>query len=139
MPPGLSLAGAILSGTPSTTGTYIFTVKASNVTGNDYADEKQFTVVINPSGAPVITTGSNLTGKQGESFSQSFSANGNPTIVWALLSGTLPNGLGLSGNVISGTPTESGEFIFTLTATNGAGSDSRQFKLTLEASEEDIN
>ena len=44
LPPGLTLNGAVISGIPSTAGTYNFTLSASNVHGNS---SKDLTIVIN--------------------------------------------------------------------------------------------
>jgi hypothetical protein len=50
----------------------------------------------------------------------------------SVTSGALPAGLSLSGCVFSGTPTAAGAFGFTIKATNGAGSNSQAFTLTVK-------
>jgi len=49
-------------------------------------------------------------------------ATGDTPITWSLESGSLPNGLDLPGNTISGTPTTAGTSNFTVKATNSIGS-----------------
>ena len=85
--------------------------------------------------APSITTGATLpAGTVGTTYSQTLVASGTETISWELASGSsLPTGLSLSGNTIAGTPTASGTFTFTVTASNVAGSDSQEFSLTINA------
>ena len=133
LPPGLTRTGATISGTPTTEGVYTFNVTASNVTGSAYADTAQFTIVIGPSGAPVITTTSSLSAVVGQPFTRTLTATGNPPIGWSLdVGSSLPDGLALAGDVVSGTPTTSGTYTFTLWAKNGIGSgDSREFTLRI--------
>ena len=88
---------------------------------------------------PKITTTSLPDGTVGTSYSQPLAATGDATITWSLASGsTLPAGLTLdtSTGVISGTPTAADTYNFTVTATNGAGSDSKVFTLTVTANTE---
>src|SRR5262245_31559212 len=72
----------------------------------------------------VITTGSPLpNGVVGSSYSQTLSATGGtPPYSWSLASGSLPSGLSLSSSgTISGTPTQSGTFNFTVQARDSIG------------------
>ena len=83
--------------------------------------------------APAITTTSLSDGEVGTAYSQKLEATGDPTITWSV-SGTLPAGLTLnSDGTITGTPTTAGQFTFTATATNSAGSDSKEYELTINA------
>lgn len=70
-------------------------------------------------------------GKVGEAYSQTLAATGSVPITWSLESGSLPAGLTLSGNTISGTPTAAGTFTFTVKASNAAGSDSRELSIVI--------
>ena len=85
--------------------------------------------------APSITTDATLpAGTVGTTYSQTLVASGTETISWELDSeSSLPTGLSLSGNTITGTPSESGNFEFTITAKNNVGSDSQKFSLTINA------
>src|SRR4029079_17846905 len=58
------------------------------------------------------------TGRVGTPYSQAFTvsgANGSPTLS---LTGTLPSGITFSGGVLSGTPSQSGNFVITVNATD---------------------
>ena len=79
-------------------------------------------ITINP--AMAITTASLPNGFAGTSYTSTLSSTGGtPSITWALASGTLPTGLGLSTTgVISGTPTAAGSFTFSVSATDKATS-----------------
>lgn len=84
--------------------------------------------------APTITTADTdlPDGTVGTEYKQTLTATGN-NITWNLASGsTLPDGLSLSeGGVLSGIPTAANTYTFTVTATNDAGSDSKEFTLTI--------
>ena len=120
--PGLSLdINGVLSGTPTTAGTNTFTVQ---VTDNMSATaSNQFTIIIAAT-APGITTASPLhDGTVGIAYSQTLAATGGTMpCTWALSDGTLPDGVTLnSAGVISGSPTNSGTFSFTVQLTDYAG------------------
>ena len=83
--------------------------------------------------APTITTVSLPNGTEGTSYSQTLTATGTTPITWSVTSGSLPTGLSLNGNTISGTPTTAGTSTFTVKAENDYGNDSTQFTLTIEA------
>lgn len=60
-----------------------------------------------------------------QSYSHTFTIAGQPTPVVTVTDGDLPTGLTLSKTgVLSGTPTTTGTYPFTITATNGVGADS---------------
>ena len=78
---------------------------------------------------PKITTTDLPDGEVGEGYSQPLAADGN-NITWS--SSNLPGWLTLNSNgTISGTPTVAGTSTFTITATNGNGSDSKEFTLSI--------
>jgi len=130
LPPGTTLIGAIISGTPTTLGIYKFTIQAENITGPYYADTRQFTISIVPSGAPVITTDSPLYAIKDIPYFLSLEANSDTPITWSLAGGSfLPDGLYLTDDVISGTPTVPGVYSFTIIAENDDSSDSRIFTM----------
>ena len=85
--------------------------------------------------APTITTTTLPNGTVGTAYNQTLIADGTAPITWSVTGGSLPDGLSLSEDgVLSGTPTaETAEkdFTFTVTATNDAGSDSKEFTLTI--------
>jgi N-acetylneuraminic acid mutarotase len=130
LPAGLTLVAAtgIISGTPTTAGSYSVTINALNTVGTGSA-----TLVITVSSpAPVITSALTATGVVGQAFSYTITATGAGSISYAAT--PLPAGLSLSGGTISGTPTSAGVTNVTLTATNSAGSDAKTLVLTINAS-----
>ncbi|MBQ7577327.1 MAG: putative Ig domain-containing protein, partial [Synergistaceae bacterium] len=129
LPNGLSLSSSgIISGIPTETGNFSFTVKASNTEGED---SRNFSITVNE--APTITTNATLTaGTKGVNYSVTLAASGTTPITWTKTDGNLPDGLILANTgVISGTPTKAGNFSFTVKASNTAGSDSRTFTITI--------
>lgn len=82
--------------------------------------------------APKITTESLASGTVGAAYSQALQADNAPTL-WSITSGSLPDGLNLSGSTISGTPTTAGTSTFTVKAENSAGSDSKEYTLTIQS------
>ncbi|MDR5698757.1 putative Ig domain-containing protein [Agromyces aerolatus] len=120
LPPGLSLSPeGVISGTPTTVGTYSFAVEASN--GVDPTALLGSTITVNE--GPAIS-GTPPAGIVGSGYSFTYTVTGTPTPTVSLASGTLPPGLTLSSaGVLSGTPTTAGTFTFTVGASNGVGSD----------------
>lgn len=64
-------------------------------------------------------------------YSQCLSATGTMPITWSIESGSLPNALFLTGDIISGTPSTAGTFNFTVKATNSVGNDTKQLSITI--------
>jgi hypothetical protein len=106
LPAGITLSSAgVLSGTPTASGSFSFTVKATSTAGND---TQALTLIVNA--APEITTASLPGGIVGAAYSAALAATGYPAAFsWALVDGDLPAGITLSaGGVLTGTPTEDG-------------------------------
>jgi uncharacterized protein YhjY with autotransporter beta-barrel domain len=120
-PPGIALgAGGAITGTPTTPGSYSFTVQATDATPN--TGTRNYTIDVG-SNILTLSPGSLPNGTQGTPYSQTVSASGGTgSYTFALASGSLPAGLTISaGGVISGTPTGSGPSTFTIGATDTAG------------------
>ena len=104
-----------------------------SIASND-ADENPCTFAIQGIGisAPVITSSLTASGNQGSPFTYTITATNLPTSYNAT---GLPAGLSINTTtgVISGTPTVTGSFNITITATNGIGSDNEILVLTLAA------
>ncbi len=84
---------------------------------------------------PSITTTSLAGGIVGEAYNATLAADGEPTSwTWSAdANSSLPPGLTLSGNSISGTPTTTGTYYFTVTASNNSGSDSKPLSITISS------
>ncbi len=136
LPPGLSINnhGAI-TGTPTTAGTYNFSLTATNGAGTSTAVAFSI-VIVTTAAAPVITTpaGALGNGVVGVPYNKTLTADNSPTS-WALVSGVLPLGLSINASgVISGTPTTAGAYTFEVTASNSTGtSASVAFSITIAA------
>jgi uncharacterized repeat protein (TIGR03803 family) len=96
--------------TPTHVGTYTYALTCGGV-------ESGFATLIVPN--PSITTSPTLpNGQVSGSYSQTLAAaDGTPPYTWTVTAGSLPPGLSLSSaGVISGTPTQSGNYSFTIQA-----------------------
>ena len=99
--------------------------------GIGYYDDIKITAL--PYRLPFITTEKNLlAGTVGLPYLQRLASEGDK-IVWSKISGNIPDGLELSSTngVISGTPTTSGLFTFTVKAENIKDSDIKDFSITI--------
>ena len=111
LPAGLSLSlDGVIDGTPTAEGTYPFTVEVTDQA--EATDVQLLSIDINAE--LVITTTALGEGTSGAPYSESLEAiGGTLSREWTLLSGTLPDGLGLSAaGVISGTTTSVGTYPF---------------------------
>ncbi|MHB8242408.1 MAG: putative Ig domain-containing protein [Solirubrobacteraceae bacterium] len=92
LPPGMSFAGGVLSGTPTQTGTYELTFTASNGVGANSVQQFTLNVVglhITTTSLPPVTPGT--------PYSQQLTATGGVTpLRWKISAGSLPSGLHLS-------------------------------------------
>lgn len=87
-------------------------------------------------GDPLVTTASLPGGVTGTGYNQTLAASGGSGAnIWSVTSGALPNGLTLSsGGVISGTPTVTGVFTFSVQVTDSASlSAARTLSITVTA------
>ncbi len=134
LPPGIALSSAgTLSGTPTTTGSFNFTVTATDSVGFTGSQAYTFNVA-----APTIAiTPTTLPAATGSiAYSQTLSASGgNGGYTYSLTAGTLPPGIALSSaGLISGTPTTTGSYSFTVRATDGFGfTGSQAYTVTVNA------
>lgn len=115
-----------------TTKLYVFNEQYNGDKLTDYASEL---IALSPVSMqlPSITTTTLPGGKAGDAYSQTLAATGTAPITWSIESGSLPAGLALSGDTISGTPTAAGTFTFTVKAANGAGSDTKELSIVIQA------
>ena len=132
LPPGMSFSDqgngiTLLEGTPTTGGTYPFTITASNSVGSDAT--QSFTLDV--SAAPAFTSASSVTFTVGTAGNFTVTAVGDPATGIVISDGgaTLPAGVTFVDNgdgtgTLSGTPTATGKLPVTLTASNGVTPDS---------------
>ncbi|MFZ9043030.1 MAG: putative Ig domain-containing protein [Ilumatobacteraceae bacterium] len=128
LPSGLSLTDDTISGTPDAAGTS--TVTVSVLSGDGSSDSVDLELVV---GTPVAVTTSSLDdGSTSAAYSASLAASGGSTpYTWSIVTGSLPAGLTLSGDTISGTPTTAGTSTFTVQVTDSIGrTDTAELSIT---------
>jgi uncharacterized protein (TIGR03437 family) len=120
LPPGLALGAlsGLLSGTPSTRGTYTFTLRARDSAGN----QAEHTATIAIEAPPLTISTSTLpTGLIGVPYSGKIEASGTPPYLFRVTGGSLPDGLGLASHgEFIGTPRNSGAFQFSISVTDAS-------------------
>ena len=135
LPPGLSVSDeGLISGTPTAAGSYDFylTVTYDKPTYCKPPSDDRFIININPAKPRLIVSTSSL---PDANINQAYTApalaaSGGSVSSWTLAGGTLPPGLTLNPNgVVSGTPTQSGVFSFTVQANGDGTSDTKQLAL----------
>ena len=139
LPEGLAMMSSygvystMIHGTPKRAETTSFTVQVKDAAGN--VATRSYTLTIDPPLPLEITNQSSTLapGTVGSSYATSLFANGGvQPYTWAIIAGQLPPGLTLSGNVISGTPTARGTFVFTARVSDSTGAQtSREFSITV--------
>jgi putative Ig domain-containing protein len=146
LPTGFSLSTAgVISGTPTAAGSFSFAVQVTDAEVPPQTATQGFGITINtPTSGLNITTASPLSGAtQNSAYTTSVTASGGtPPYTWSLGSGSaLPAGLSLTSGTpnatISGTPTATGTFKFTLDVKDSASSPataSASFLLTVTGS-----
>lgn len=123
LPSGLELhENGTLAGAPTETGDFSFTLEARNERG--HSRTKSYTLTVEA--APEIAVGpaSLPNGKINADYGpvQLSASGGAEPYAFDLASGQLPEGMTLAGDgTLSGTPTEAGEFAFTVRATDRYG------------------
>jgi hypothetical protein len=120
LPPDLYFFSfATLSGTPSTGGVYSFPVTVSDSSNPVQKVTQTISITVDPITALTVTTTSLPNGTLGTPYSATVQAAGGcPPYTWAAVN--LPTGLTLnaSSGAISGTPSASGLFGFTISVTD---------------------
>ncbi len=123
----LNLETGNISGTPQTEGIYSFFVQA---TAGGFITVKQFTLIVG-SVLEILTETPLQTGKVGEYYYCSFEVDSGYPAYWTLSDGDIPSGLIFSDGALSGTPTETGTYTFTLGAEAGGLTASKTFTITI--------
>jgi len=118
-PPGLALgSGGQLTGIPSQLGTFTFFVQVNDSDKvNPQSDIRSFSLTVSP--APTIPSAGLLPGGTvGVPYQTTLTVkDGTPPFIWTITQGSLPQGVVLfASGVISGTPTQAGNFSFSALA-----------------------
>ena len=120
LPPGITLTSAgVLAGTPTTAGSYPFTVNV--IDQNNGIATASITLVVNATLSLTFTAPP--AGQVGVAYSDTLTAAGGATpYTWSVSAGTLPAGLTLTAStgVLAGTPTTAGTFSFTVKVTDAS-------------------
>ena len=146
LPSGVSLSTAsgtttTLSGTPAVAGTYNFTVTATS-TADDSKTGSVSGKIIVTSGAILSLENGTQSGTVGSAISTITATSNKATTTWAVTG--LPSGLSLSSAsgsevTITGTPTQSGVFAYTLRGTYGGVTNDLNGTLTIAAKAPALN
>ena len=137
LPNGLQLSsGGVLSGTPSTAVnvTPVFRVRDA-ATSPQQTATKPLAIAISLPAALNITTGSLPNGVLNQAYDQTVAANGGSgTRSWSFQGGTIPNlTINSSTGRITGNPTPTGPFTFTVQVTDALFTDSQSYTITITA------
>lgn len=120
LPGGLSLSGCTITGTPTTAGTTLLTVRATDAASDTTVGVVSLTIL--PAGGGTITIASPPPATVNQPYTGTIAVTGGTApYTCSLASGTLPAGLSLSNAcVVSGTPTASGVSTVSVTATDSS-------------------
>ena len=116
-----SFSGTQIQYTPNAnyTGADSFTYRGKRTTPTSYVgDPQSVTISVNPP-TPIITSATNASGTLGQPFTYQITASDAPT---SFLADGLSGGLGMDASgMISGVPSQSGQFSVAISATNAGG------------------
>jgi hypothetical protein len=120
LPPGLTFvaSSALVTGVPTTAGTYTFTVKV--VDAANTSDARDFTLTIKPP-ALTIAPPANPAGTTGTPININFGCSGGVPPYTFGVTGSLPPGTTFANCILSGTPTAPGSFPVRVTVTDTTG------------------
>ncbi|WP_019464571.1 beta strand repeat-containing protein, partial [Dyella japonica] len=137
LPPGLSwnAATATLSGTPTQAGTFPITIQVTDSSGGSGPYTHNFTYMLqsNPPSLAMAPAGNSvLSAVYATAYSQSFTGTGGTSpYSYRVSSGSLPAGLSLSSSgVLSGSPTQWGNFSFAVTMIDSSTGVGAPFSVT---------
>ena len=142
LPSWLSLNSStgVLSGTPTTTGSSSFTIKATDSSNSNLTGSRAYTLTVNAASQLTVNPATLANASVNSAYSATLSATGGSgSYSFAVSAGTLPSWLSLNSStgVLSGTPTTTGSSSFTIKATDSSNSNltgSRAYTLTVTSS-----
>jgi hypothetical protein len=134
LPTGLSLSDeCVLAGTPSQAGAFSFWLEGQDslcppnpAPGSCLLTQSLFTV--NIKSRLFIATNSLPDGAINQPYAgQQLTVSGGAATSWSVVAGSLPPGINVSANgIVDGTPTQSGQFTFTVQANGNENNDTKQ-------------
>jgi hypothetical protein len=126
LPPGITLSSAgVLAGTPTTAGSYPFTVNV--IDQNNGIATTSITLVV--TAGLSLTFGAPPAGQVSVPYTDTLTAAGGTTpYTWSISAGSLPPGITLTAStgVLAGTPTTAGTFSFAVKVTDASGKTATQ-------------
>jgi glucose/arabinose dehydrogenase len=123
LPPGLSIAGSSIVGTPTKRGRSVFTLEIAETGGA--VSVKSYAMRIYR--ALTVTTKHLHKGRIGKNYAVRLHASGGKkTYGWTITAGALPAGLNVAGDMITGMPSTSGVANFTVQVTDSLGATAEQ-------------
>ncbi|MFJ4171401.1 FG-GAP-like repeat-containing protein [Paenarthrobacter sp. NPDC089714] len=140
-PQGLSVLNVVTStlGRVRTSSNVFHEITINEKTNRIYANDGYTTTVIDGTDvAPKFILGTPPNGRVGSSYAYGFSTSGSLTPAVRLKSGSIPPGLSLNGDYLSGIPTVPGTYSFSLAATNGIAPDAATPTITITIKPRDI-
>lgn len=131
LPEGLTFTNGIITGKAKTKGTYPVTVTVSNSAGNN---TKILSIDVHAV-MPVFGTTSLPAWIWHKAYSTTITMKKGTKPITLEIDGELPDGLTFDADTwtLSGTPKEAGEFTFTVTASNNAGTVSKELEININA------
>jgi hypothetical protein len=140
LPAGLVLSEGVISGKPTTVGTFPVVITLSDSSSPPLTDTAIFSIAVAEVVAPaavVLAPVTNQAATVGTKFSLALhSSGGAAPWTYGYKGNPLPAGLSISGNVISGTPTTVGITTVTATVTDSSSppsSDAVTFEIVVAA------
>jgi hypothetical protein len=132
LPDGLVLSDGAITGIPTKTGTFTFTVALKDSTETTVQEE--LSIRVRPNVFEIVTT-SLPDGTAGIAYYTTLKvAGGTPPYCWDVTGGSLPTGMdmGAASGAISGVPTSEGHYTFTVEVTDyGHETTSRELAITV--------
>ncbi len=130
LPTGLTIGSStgVISGIPTASGTYNFTLKVADSGSPALTATAQFSIAIAPAAPIVFTTTSLASATYNVAYTATVAATGGAgALTYKVTTGSLPAGLTMSSaGAISGSPTAAGTANFTVTASDAYGDSAQQ-------------